>query len=1017
MTGTIPIILCVWGALCGVWAVLLLMQRRAKRDGLFLRTLATGNECMRWPSVEVVIPARNESGSIARCVTHVLAQDYSNLAVTVVDDRSEDDTADIVAALARAEPRLRLQRIDSLPSGWLAKSHALWCATRNADADWLLFVDADAVLHPAAVRSAVAEARRRRVDLLTLFPRNAAGGFWEHLIIPLCGAIIVLWFGGNQRPFANGQFLLVRRDVYERAGGHAAVRDALIEDVPLAARFAAVGAKGVALAGAELVGVRMYDSFRGVWDGWARIFAGAIRSPLKLIVSVVWLVFGSLLPHAALPVLVWNVVNNPTTSSLLLLAVCAQHLLLIYVVSYGFWGMGQCDRRYLWLYPLSVIVGCAMLLRAAWVLRFGRSVTWRGVRYRIDGRARVASADHPRPAPARAAGAAWAAWLLLAAACAAGLSHYRIDNSLDVWLPELRATGPYGSYAVIGWETDRVSRDEVAARAAGVRGVAAVIDRPAVERLGPAFGVTAAEFVASADGSYEGMFLFRADTVSDAQFVSDLRAALAPMGDVAIGGPSVYAVTLDEVSQQRMPLVMGAISLLGLLLLWRLTGSFRVAAAGIVAITISQAVLVGGLAWLGFALDMSLMMVPPLMMTLGMSYVAHRALGRGNLGVLALCALTTAIGIGSFIVTPLPPMRAFAVAGTAGLALTWLAVVTLVPRVPARRGTWRVPGLRVAIGVHRKVALVLTAATIVFAGFPVLAPRLRLAADPLTYFPPEHPTTRDFATLDRRLTGMLPFQVVASDPAARELLERTPGIRKVIDIPMLLTDGARVYWCLADNSALPKLAAAQPEWERWAASRAARLEWRGVAAQLHEAEQVLRRVALGSLSGMAAVAAGVVALCTRRLALAALSGLLTLLPVAALVQLATVLNVPVSLASLMIGSISVGVAVDDVLHITCASRSRGSIVRGMTSCWRGCVGSSFINVVCLSCFALSPFGPTRQFGLLLAAAAVLAAVSNQFVLPALLSLDRRRPATAPVGPTLAPLPDETKDRQIVLELP
>jgi hypothetical protein len=120
--------------------------------------------------------------------------------------------------------------------------------------------------------------------------------------------------------------------------------------------------------------------------------------------------------------------------------------------------------------------------------------------------------------------------------------------------------------------------------------------------------------------------------------------------------------------------------------------------------------------------------------------------------------------------------------------------------------------------------------------------------------------------------------------------------------------------------------------------------------------------------------------------LAVLGGLLTLLPVAALVELAAVLAIPVSLASLMIGSISIGMAVDDVLHITCGSQTRRSVVRGMAACWRGCVGSSLINVACLSCFALSPFRPTQQFGLLLAAAAALAMLSNQFVLPALLSL-------------------------------
>ena len=985
MPDLLTVIVIAWGALSGVWTVLLVMQRRAARDGLLLQPVGQADGSGGWPSVAAIIPARNESPTIESCVKHVLTQDYPHLAVTVVDDRSEDDTADVLAPLAERDPRLRLLHIRSLPAGWLAKSHALWRGTRGVDADWLLFVDADASLDPTAVRTAVAEAQRRDADVLSLFPRNAAVGFWEHLIIPLCGGIIALWFGGRRRPFANGQFLLVRRDVYERVGGHAAVKDALIEDVPLAEACAAAGATVVAAGGAEILGVRMYDSFRSVCDGWTRIFAGAIRSPLKLIVSVLWLVFGSLLPHAALPVLAWNVVHNPTTFSLLLLAVCAQHLVLIYVVSFRFWGMGRCDRRYLWLYPLSVVIVTAVLLRATWLLAIARTVTWRGVHYTVDGRARLRVAERARP---KVAWAAWVVWFALAAVSAGGLRHYRVDNSLDAWLPKLRAVGPQGSYAVLGWETIRVSRDEVAARIAGVRGITMVIDRLAVERLGPMSAVTPDDFVVSADGSYEGMFVFRDADVADADFVAALRTALSPFADnVAVGGPAVYAVTLDEVSQQRMPVVMAAVTATGLLSLWLLIGSLRAAAAGIAAITLSQAVLLGGLSWFDRALDMSLMMVPPLMMSLGVSYVAHRALGRRNSGVLALCAITSAMGIGSFVMTPLPPIRSFAVVGMVGLALTWLAVVTLVPRAAVRRGHLRVTGLRLAVRLYRaNGAAIIAAALIVFAALPLLAPRLRFASNPLGYFPPTHRAVRDFAILDRRLTGMLPFQVISSDPAARDWLERTPGVRTVIEIPMLLADGTHAYWCLADNDSLPQLAAAETRWRSWAGLRQARFEWRGVAAQLRAAEQTLRRIAFGSLGGMAAVAAAVVILRTRHVLLGMLVAPLTLLPVAALVELGALLDIPVTLASLMIGSISIGMAVDDVLHITCATQARGSVIRGTAACWRGCVGSSLINILCLSCFVLSPFRPTQQFGLLLAAAAALAMFCNQLVLPALLAL-------------------------------
>jgi predicted RND superfamily exporter protein len=408
------------------------------------------------------------------------------------------------------------------------------------------------------------------------------------------------------------------------------------------------------------------------------------------------------------------------------------------------------------------------------------------------------------------------------------------------------------------------------------------------------------------------------------------------------------------------------------------------------------------------------MMVPPLMMALGLSYISHRAIGRVDMRVLALCAATSALGIGSFALAPLPPIRSFALAGACGLALTWLAVITLVPRTPARRRRrLRLPGLKLAAFVRRRYGVkVMVATALILVTFPFLAAELRFASDPLNYFPPSDPAVQAFDVLDRKLTGMLPFQVTSPDPAARSLLEQTPGVRKVIDISAPPSGGARTYWCLADNAALPRLAAATPRWAEWARTRGTSIEWRGVAAQLHAAEQILRRLAIGSLLGMAAVATIAILLRTRRPVLATLTGLVTLVPIALLAGIMAALDIPVNLTSLMIGAISVGFAVDDVLHITCATLARGSVQRALVSCWRPCVGSSMINVACMACFALSPFRPTQQFGLLLASAAGLAMLSNQIVLPTLLSLllsiggrSRRAPRRAPVaadGPIQVP---------------
>jgi hypothetical protein len=384
-----------WGSICGVWAALILAQSRVRREGLLLRPLpGDDEESGVLPSVSVVIPARNEAAALADCLLNVLSQDYPRLSVVVADDRSEDDTAAIADRVAGRDARVRVLRVAKLPRGWMGKSHALWSATRQLTADWLLFLDVDCTLRPQAVRTAIREARRRNIEFLSLWPGQAPGGFWEHLLIPLCAAIIALWFGARKRAaFANGQFLLVTRNAYERMGGHRAVRTALIEDIPLAERAALAGVRPWVGSGRELVAVRMYAGLGAIVDGWTRIYVGALRSSVKIAASILWLLCGSLLPYVMAIWLAAKLVGptrpaDPTTL-LVTSGLCVLHLALLLAASWRFWGLGGCKRAYLVLYPASVLVVAAILVRAWWWLTVRRSVPWRERAYTIDARAHI----------------------------------------------------------------------------------------------------------------------------------------------------------------------------------------------------------------------------------------------------------------------------------------------------------------------------------------------------------------------------------------------------------------------------------------------------------------------------------------------------------------------------------------------------------------------------------------------------------------------------------------------------
>jgi predicted RND superfamily exporter protein len=204
-------------------------------------------------------------------------------------------------------------------------------------------------------------------------------------------------------------------------------------------------------------------------------------------------------------------------------------------------------------------------------------------------------------------------------------------------------------------------------------------------------GVTADEFVIGPDGDYAGIFVFPHVEAGDERFVGAIRDILdqtecSRADCFNLGGPAVFHVALNEASQRYPPHIVLLILFVGGALMWAVTRGLAAAGSAMAAITLSQVVLVGAMSWSRLPMDVSLSMVPPLMMSFGFSYAAHRALRPHIAHLLFLCAANTALGFGTFVSADVPPVRIFAVAGGLGLAVVWLAVVTLVPGPRGRSG-------------------------------------------------------------------------------------------------------------------------------------------------------------------------------------------------------------------------------------------------------------------------------------------------------------------------------------------
>jgi hypothetical protein len=226
-------------------------------------------------SVAVLLPLRDEEHRVEPCLRSLLAQrGVSDLAVLVLDDGSTDGTAALVGEVAGE--RVTLLTGGPPPDGWLGKPYACHQLAGATTADVLVFVDADVVLAPDAVAAAVA--LLDGFDLLTPYPRIVATGLGQRLAQPLLqwswlAFLPLRAMERSPRPSlaaAGGQFLLVRRTGYERAGGHAAVRDRVLEDVALARAVKRAGGR-IALADASaLAECRMYGSWGELVDGYTK---------------------------------------------------------------------------------------------------------------------------------------------------------------------------------------------------------------------------------------------------------------------------------------------------------------------------------------------------------------------------------------------------------------------------------------------------------------------------------------------------------------------------------------------------------------------------------------------------------------------------------------------------------------------------------------------------------------------------------------------------------------------------
>jgi chlorobactene glucosyltransferase len=345
------------------------------------------------PLISVCIPARNEERNIRACVESMLAQDYPNIEVIVLDDRSSDSTPEILRQLSAQNDKLKIISGSDLPEGWAGKPHALHQASASARGEWLCFVDADTVVSRECLSSCYAKALETDAEMFTIMTFQVTGSFWERVVMPLVMTALSVGFSPRKvndpkrkDAIANGQFILIKRSVYDAIGGHARVKDQIVEDKALSEQVKWNGHSLIVADGMKVARTRMYTSLPEMWEGWTKnIYLGLRDQPALLGLGV----FGAFLALAAalfLPLwplfgYLWYLDGGGWMAMTVMAKSLLLWIFLVHVRARVALNM-KISPWYALTTPLGAAVFAAMMFASAWKVTSGKGVTWKGRIYK-----------------------------------------------------------------------------------------------------------------------------------------------------------------------------------------------------------------------------------------------------------------------------------------------------------------------------------------------------------------------------------------------------------------------------------------------------------------------------------------------------------------------------------------------------------------------------------------------------------------------------------------------------------
>ena len=333
-----------------------------------------------FPMVSVLIPARNEERSIARCVQSILAQDYPSFEVLVLDDQSSDNTRAILEKMAISQPALRILNGEPPSGNQVGKNWACSQLARQAQGELFFFTDADTLNRSDTLKTVVTTLMSEQADLLTGFPRQEVHTWGERLLVPffswafLCFIPLALAYK-LRLPFlsiAVGQMMLFRREAYLAIGGHESISFSVVDDMSLARQIKAERLNWRVSYIADLVSCRMYNSRWEAIDGFTKnLFAAFDYRLFPFLFAFIWLMVMFWEPLIVLAVMISGLVTQAQQTAIV---ACLALSILLWLIPYGEMSI---PFPLAFLYPFTILANIGVAFRSL-VHSLGGRTIWKG---------------------------------------------------------------------------------------------------------------------------------------------------------------------------------------------------------------------------------------------------------------------------------------------------------------------------------------------------------------------------------------------------------------------------------------------------------------------------------------------------------------------------------------------------------------------------------------------------------------------------------------------------------------